>query len=423
MLCLLDLRGTSVKPQPLLYTLLNWDHNAIKSSQEHFDFFWPQPQSGIPALIQGLKSAAYSTGTENHELKDKPQRPWIVHIDRQYPSDWGLHRVPYWKPAPSNDRLPWYSDDYSDVDTSGEDGLFVGEGGFYSGSDSDESFGTEEGDLSPGEVGPSSPLEPTSSVFGDHETSTPPRMDSASIATGINDAVSSDTSDDDIGETQSPSHHMVRTVASQPSPTDPSQLVAEVAARGPAGFAPGVPHFYSARAQAGLAPPKTRKRRRRYSSASSESYDSEEEQEKEAELRRERIESISVGDWELMLLREPPEWCETEALMTAVRTRRQHRPQNAVAKPDLSSAKKRKVGAGEMAARWAQIKASSKPPSQAPSQLVTSRDTSLSRPTTNTQTHALITQTPASTKGGIPVRRTTLGRAPRPPGTIVRKPR
>lgn len=116
----LDLRGTLVKPQPLLHTLLNWDYNTIKPPREHFDFFWPHPQSGIPALIQDLQSAAYSTRTESYDLKDKPQRPWVIHVDRQYPSNWGLHRIPYWKSAPSNNRFPWYSDDYSDGDVSGE---------------------------------------------------------------------------------------------------------------------------------------------------------------------------------------------------------------------------------------------------------------------------------------------------------------
>ncbi|CAE6459169.1 unnamed protein product [Rhizoctonia solani] len=403
MLCLLDLRGTSVKPQPLLYTLLNWDYNTIKPPREHFDFFWPHPQSSIPALIQDLKSSAYSTRTENHDSKDKPQKPWVIHIDRQYPSNWGLHRLPYWKPAPSDNRLPWYSGDYSDGDVSGEDGLFIDGGGFYGGSDSGESFGTEEEELSPEEVDPSSPLEPTSSNFGDYETSTPSRMDPTLMTAGINDTVSFDTTDNNTSEIQSPSNRIVPAAASQSSPITPSQLVAEVAAHESASSTPGVPHFYNARAQAGLAPPKARKRRRRYSSASSESYDSDEEREKEkkmeTELREERMKSISDRDWQLMLLREPPEWRTTETLMTTVRTCKQHRPQNAATQPHPSSAKKRKVDAGEMATRWAQIKASRKPPSQDPSQPATSRHISISHSTTNTQTHTPTTQAPTSTEG------------------------
>lgn len=141
-----------------------------------------------------------------------------------------------------------------------------------------------EEELSPEEVDPSSPLEPTSSNFGDYDTSTPSRMDPTSMTTGTNNTVSFDMADNNASETQSPPHRIVPAAASQSSPITPSQLVAEVAARESAGSTPGVPHFYNARAQAGLAPPKARKRRRRYSSASSESYDSDEEREKEERM-------------------------------------------------------------------------------------------------------------------------------------------
>ncbi|KDN45163.1 hypothetical protein RSAG8_05078, partial [Rhizoctonia solani AG-8 WAC10335] len=383
---------------------------------------WPQPQFGIPALIQDLKAAAYSIVTERHEPNDELQRPWIVHIDRQYPSDWGLQRKPHWKPAPSENRLPWYSDGYSDVDMLEADGLFIDGDDFGNDSGSAESFDEAEADLSPSEVDPSSPLEPTSSIFGGDETSTLSRVGPISIPScAINNAAPSGTSDSNASNTQPPSRSIISTAASQLSPTDPNQLVVEVIAHESAGPAPGVPHFYGARAQAGLAPPKARKRRRRYSSASSESYDSDEEREKEekmeAELQRRQMEDISDKDWQLMLLREPPEWSAAETLIATVRTWKQHQSQNTPTPPDLSSAKKRKAGTGEAAARWAQIIASRKRPSQS----ATPQHTNATSLGTSSQIHPPIV--PTSTPGDrVPVRRTTLGRAPRPPGTIVRKP-
>ncbi|KAH7339627.1 hypothetical protein B0J17DRAFT_627693 [Rhizoctonia solani] len=438
MLCLLDLRGTLVEPQRQLYGQLNWDRNTIKSPREHFDFFWPQPQSNIPALIQDMNSAAYSTGIEYHRSKsesnDQPQRPWIIHIDRQYPSNWGLHRKPYWKSIPSNGRLPWYLSDYSDYSDDSNDSdedvfepdrLFIDGETLYGGSDSEGSLDMEEADLSSGEFDPSSPLQPTSSIFGDDETSTLSIMEVVSTISGRNDIISSGAFGSNAGQTHFPSRPVAPTTASQPAPTNPNQLVAEVVAQELAGLEPGVPRFYDARAQAGLAPPKARKRRKMYSSASSESYDSDEDREKvekmEAEIRRRQVESVSDKGWQLMLLREPPEWAATEILIDTVRARKQHRAQGVPTQPAISSAKKRKVDGGEMAARWAQMKASNKPPSQVANQSVTSHHMNVAR-ATNSHTHSLNVQTPASTQGEqAPMRRATLGRAPRPPGTIIRK--
>ncbi|CAE7181709.1 unnamed protein product [Rhizoctonia solani] len=194
MLCLLDLRGTKVEPCWSAYRLLNWDRGHVLPSREHFDFFWPQPQFGIPALIQRLKPTAYSNGTGDHGPGNKPPVPWIIHIDRQYPSDWGLNRVPYWKPAPSTNHLPWYSYDHSeyysdgcyldgyysdgyDMDMLGEDGLSIDSDNSGNDSDSGESLGEAE-ELSQSEFDPSSPLGPTSSIFeGDEPSSTLSVMD------------------------------------------------------------------------------------------------------------------------------------------------------------------------------------------------------------------------------------------------------
>ncbi|CAE6418685.1 unnamed protein product [Rhizoctonia solani] len=430
MLCLLDLRGTKVEPHRSMRRLLSWNCDLLPP-QEHFDFFWPQPQFGIPALIQDLKSTAYSITAVSHESDEKLQRPWIVHIDRQYPSDWGLRRRPHWERAPSSNHLPWYqdsydsdeyySDGYSDMDMFETDGPLMDGDGFGSGSDSGESFEEAEAEISPDEFDPSSPLEPASSIFeGDeNSTSTSSRVDPTSTNVRMNEAASSGTSD-----SNALSRPVVPTAAPQLSSTELDRLVAEIAAYESAGPAPGVPNFYNPRVQAELAPPKVRKRRRRYSSASSESYDSDEEREKEkkmeAELRRRRMEAISNKDWQLMLLREPPEWCETDTLVTTVRTWKQSRSQNAPAQPDLSSAKKRKVDTSGPAAMWAHIRASR--PSGPPNQSAAPHKAKTPSSGTSTQIRPPVAQASSSTLGGqAPARRATLGRAPRPPGTIVRK--
>ncbi|KEP53633.1 hypothetical protein V565_027980 [Rhizoctonia solani 123E] len=435
MLCLLDLRGTKVEPHQSMHRLLNWNRSCVLSAQEHFDFFWPQPQVGIPAQIQDLKPSAYSIVEGGDKPENERQRPWIIHIDRQYPSDWGLHRKPHWKPPPSN-TLPWYSYDYSDgysdndsdIDMFEADGLFIDGDNFDNGLDSGDSFDEAETELSPSESGPSSPLEPTPSIFGDDETLTSPRLDPASMTTGATNAASPGNSGINAAETQSTSRSIVPTIAPQPTPTDLNQLMALIVGHESASPAPGVPHFYNARVQAELAPPKARKRRRRYSSASSESYDSDEEREKEKkmedELQRRRMEAISDKDWQRMLLRQPPEWSEAETLITTVRALKQYRSGDVPAQPDLSTAKKRKVGTSEAAARWAQMKASSKGPSQVPSQSTVPQQINTIGLRTSSQIRPPVTQisTPTPTDRA-PVRRTTLGRAPRPPGSIVRKPR
>ncbi|CAE6430444.1 unnamed protein product [Rhizoctonia solani] len=407
MLCLLDLRGTSISPLKPIHTLLNWDPTTILLSRDHLDFFWPQPQSRIPILIHGLEDITCPSKAEASGLDDKPKQPWIVHVDRQYPSNQGLNRRAYWKPTRPSDYLPWYSYDYSDEDEFVEEELAYGEYDAYADSGLNSNFSGTDGsgdlDLSYKEFSPSSPLEPTSSLFGDDEASISLGMDSALIDSEQNNAIHSNTPGNANGR-QSPCN-------------DLNQLAAEVIAQESQELVAGVPHFYDPRAQAGLAPPRMRKRRRRYSSASSESYDSDEEREAE---RRRQIESISDQDWPLMLLRNPQEWVTTKTLQTMASAHKSSRPQNAPKQSDLSYTKKRKVSTSQMAARWARIKASNKPLSQSSNQPQTLQYTNITHSTQALQIRPPITQAPIQAQGGqAQVRRTTLGRAPRPPGTIL----
>jgi hypothetical protein len=242
-------------------------------------------------------------------------------------------------------------------------------------------------------------------LYGDDEGPISSGMDSTLVNSGGNGTILSNIPGGYANERQSPGN-------------DLDQLVAEVVVQDSVEPVPGVPHFYNSRAQAGLAPPKVRKRRRTYSSASSESYDSDEERGAE---KRMQIEAISDEDWPLMLLRTPQKWATTEALQAMVRTQRPSQ-QNIPKQPDLSSAKKRKVGTGETAALWAHIKTSNKSLGQSSSQSQ-ALQSATTHSTQSRQIRPPTTQIPVSKQGErIQVRRTTLGRAPRPPGTIVRRP-
>ncbi|GAB1521325.1 hypothetical protein RhiTH_004419 [Rhizoctonia solani] len=409
----LHLRETSVSPLKGIHATLNWDSTSILPSRDHLDFFWPQPQSRIPILIHNLESAASSCWAEDPALDDKPKKPWIIHVDRQYPSSQGLHRRAYWKPARPNDHLPWYSYEFSDEEEFVEEGLDFDDYGTRTDSGSDlgsnsrisSSSGSEHPDLSQEEFNPSSPIEPTSSLFGDNELPTPLRMDSTLI----------DPEDTEATPSNADSSHANE---SRPPRNDLDQLAAEVIAKEAVESANNVPHFYDPRAQAGLAPPKMRKRRRRYSSASSESYDSDEEREAE---RRFEIECISNQDWPLMLLRKPQEWA-TETLQAMTRAHKPNHSQSELGRPGLSCTKKRKVGANEMARRWAYIKASNKPLAQPPNQDQALQHATIVRSSQPPQMHPHTTQAPPQIQDGrAHVRRTPLGRAPRPPGTIIRR--
>ncbi|KAF8757322.1 hypothetical protein RHS01_03855 [Rhizoctonia solani] len=373
----LDLRETSVSPLKGIHATLNWDSTSILPSRDHLDFFWPQPQSRIPILIHNLESAASSCWAEDPALDDKPKKPWIIHVDRQYPSSQGLHRRAYWKPARPNDHLPWYSYEFSDEEEFVEEGLDFDDYGTRTDSGSDlgsnsrisSSSGSEHPDLSQEEFNPSSPIEPTSSLFGDNELPTPLRMDSTLI----------DPEDTEATPSNADSSHANE---SRPPRNDLDQLAAEVIAKEAVESANNVPHFYDPRAQAGLAPPKMRKRRRRYSSASSESYDSDEEREAERSL------IILKANWGDLVF----------------------------------PAQKEKVGANEMARRWAYIKASNKPLAQPPNQDQALQHATIVRSSQPPQMHPHTTQAPPQIQDGrAHVRRTPLGRAPRPPGTIIRR--
>lgn len=183
------------------------------------------------------------------------------------------------------------------------------------------------------------------------------------------------------------------------------------------GSVAGVPHFYDARAQAGLAAPQKRKRHTRYSWESSPSYDSEEER------RKIELSARSSTSLKLMLLRKPPPWSTTEQLVASASQKlasQQVQPQPST----VVSAKKRKVDASGAMAMWAQIKASNKKPGESsgqsstatvPARLVTASKIPA------TQSNTLPQAPTGKPMDDNPVRRTPLGRAPRPPGTVVRK--
>lgn len=183
--------------------------------------------------------------------------------------------------------------------------------------------------------------------------------------------------------------------------------------------------FYNTRAQAGLALPQ--KRRRTHSPGfSSEYYDSEEERKLDLQV---------LGDPALMLLRNPPPWRTLESLIAsrlkpAVLPKVKPERQGVLADPRPATAhlaKKRKTGMGGAMGIWNQIKASSKTPSQvapasnlATAPASTEVNVTSARPALRGQ--PLLSQTQSSQKqDDKPVRRTTLGRAPRPPGTIIWK--
>lgn len=180
--------------------------------------------------------------------------------------------------------------------------------------------------------------------------------------------------------------------------------------------------FYNPRVQADLALPQ--KRRRAYSPDYSETCDYEEERKLDLQV---------LGDPGLMLLRNPPPWRTPQSLTAS------HRMPVSVVKPKPDShgglvdpkppvthlAKKRKTGMGGAMGIWNQIKASSKTPSQSTSGSVsapasTHTSTTSTKPTLGGR-QVVPKIEPLQKQDNKPVRRTTLGRAPRPPGTIVWK--
>jgi hypothetical protein len=188
--------------------------------------------------------------------------------------------------------------------------------------------------------------------------------------------------------------------------------------------AEAIPGFFNSRVQAGLAAPK-RKLTTRDSSESLESHDSEDGP------KRRKMNLSGLGDVELLLLRKPPPWSIVERIVAAKRkaatlTNVKVHSQDGTGKPEVpvaQLAKKRKVSSDGALAAWNLIKASSSKKSTPPSSSSGSPLTVPPRATNASQASQVRSPAvPQPSQGqDKPVRRTTLGRAPRAAGTSLWK--
>ncbi|KAF8608922.1 hypothetical protein BDV93DRAFT_212994 [Ceratobasidium sp. AG-I] len=473
MLCIVDLRGSSVGITHALDVL--WLDSTYLPSSSHPELFAPHPQHRVPALLQALRSSAFLHSTNDSNA----QEPYVIHVDRQRPK--AIGRFPrssgnpvsrlganayyvdsrYQPPSPEPERRSMeYSrgvqrDYYGGCGDEYENGYGYEDEDEYDPHDPwDPDEDHERPEFRPHDEGSFESLEETNSQLSadqDRSSSSPvflPRFESLSPSPPIPEDVPSPQEPivPHLGEHEEPSYSSPQdpsttapsTAANSPSPSSASERSMSIITVSdsnsdddlfpgtsfePLVQAQAASQFYNPRAQAGLAPPQ--KRRRTYSPNHSEDYDSEEERKLDLQV---------LGDPRLMLLRDPPPWRAIEILSALQRkpvylSKTKPEGQGGVAdpKPPLAHlAKKRKTGMGGAMGIWNQIKAASKAPLQptggpisapTPSQASTTstRPTLGGRPLVPPKAELLQKQ------DDKPVRRTTLGRAPRPPGTIVRK--
>lgn len=462
-----DLRESSVRPSQAMDTV--WIGSTFLPISDHPELFAPHPQHRIPALLQKLSHTTFP-----HSKDDtKAQEPYVIHVDRERPK--AIHRYPpprvsavsriapktfyvddaYTSPSPEPE---WKKTEYSgreqrdpvdiyDFDSGSEYGHGdacdhddsrnlndeASESGF-SEEDLAETFEEPDSRDSPvQDPSSSSPvflprfesLSPSPPLLED--TSPPqkptpfhPSAHNKSSSSSHGEDPSTASNDPDPVPTSEPAMSAISV-----SDNDSDNEILHEALFESLVQAQTASQFYNPRAQAGLAPPQ--KRRRTHSPGfSSEYYDSEEER---------KLDLRVLGDPTLMLLRNPPPWHTLESLVASrlkpvVPPKVKPESQGVLADPKPATAhlaKKRKTGMGGAMGIWSQIKASSKPPSQvapvsnlATAPASTEANATSARPTLRGQT--LLSQTKSSQKqDDKPVRRTTLGRAPRPPGTTIWK--
>ncbi|KAG8757724.1 hypothetical protein FRC12_010224, partial [Ceratobasidium sp. 428] len=186
-----------------------------------------------------------------------------------------------------------------------------------------------------------------------------------------------------------------------------------------------IPGFFNPRVQAGLAPPK-RKRGHRYSE-SSKSNDSQGSL--EGDHKKQRTILSSLGDVELLLLRRPPSWSTAQKLVAARQKTKasagfQSRDQSGTNKSVLGSAqlakKKESVLDGGRAA-WNRIKESSSKKSLSPSSIANLKAITSPPAISQSQASPSVTLSQPSRAQDKSTRRTTIGRPPKAPGTVVWK--
>ncbi|KAG8687283.1 hypothetical protein FRC08_012068 [Ceratobasidium sp. 394] len=456
LLCALDLRETSVRPSQLKATF--WPQSTLLPVSENMEYFAPCPQHRIPELLQELEKSSFL-----HSQNDpKAKAPYVIHVDRVSPNSYGnrlfrssagVSRIAenaYYVTDYDDNGYPdsrfdgwWSEDEQSSVDS--EDLQSMNEDD--SGSDISDTSSTSEDSPEPAESQDASPTdqEPMpSSPIGTRtiQSSSSPVPDlpagdlsaerSAMSSTGLNELVQNDThtaseedEEDTLNSQDSPrhthnSHPTEETLGS--SKSDSSDVfLDDILDLETGNTAQAIPGFFNPRAQAGLAPPK-RKRRRRYSSESSRSYDSEEEHKKQ------RTNLSSFGDVELLLLRRPPPWSTVQKLIVAKQkikasAQLQSWGQGGAGQSgvSLSQPAQKKATPGGAKAVWNLIRASSSKKSTLPSSSPSSMPAS-SRPAINAgRAFPLATLSQPSQAQAKPVRRTTLGRSPKAPGTVVWK--
>ncbi|KAG8695642.1 hypothetical protein FRC09_009021 [Ceratobasidium sp. 395] len=184
--------------------------------------------------------------------------------------------------------------------------------------------------------------------------------------------------------------------------------------------------FFNPRVQAGLAPPK-RKRGHRYSSESSKSNDSEGNL--EGDHKKQRTILSSLGNVELLLLRRPPSWSTAQKLVAARQKIKasagfQSRDQSGTNKSVLGSAqlakKKESILDGGRAA-WNRIKESSSKKSLSPSSIANLKAITSPSAISQSQASPSVTLSQPLSAQDKSTRRTTIGRPPKAPGTVVWK--
>ncbi|KAG8690980.1 hypothetical protein FRC08_010305 [Ceratobasidium sp. 394] len=486
LLCVLDLRGTSVQPSQLKASF--WPQSTLLPVSENMEYFAPCPQHRIPELLQELEKSSFL-----HSQGDaKAKAPYVIHVDRIRPSSYGnrsfrgsagVSRIAenayhvsstYVQPSdreekywPRYERPQYYSEDDYDDNGYSYSGFDVPDNGWWSederssdsedlqsineddsgGDISDTSSSSEDSpepaesqDASPTdqEPIPSSPIstrtiQSSSSPVPDLPVGDWSAERSAMSPTGLNELIQNDAhtaleddEEDSLNAQDSPrpthNSHPTEEIILGSSESDSSDVVLDdVIDRETRNAAQAIPGFFNPRAQAGLAPP-TRKRPRRYSFESSRSYDSEEEHKKQ------RTNLSILGDVELLLLRRPPPWSTVQKLIVAKQKIKasaelQSRGQGGAGQSGVSLAQpaQKKATPDGAKAVWNLIRASSSKKSTLPSSSSGSMPASSRPAITAGRAFPLAALSQPSQAQAKPVRRTTLGRPPKAPGTVVWK--
>ncbi|KAG8746328.1 hypothetical protein FRC10_005317 [Ceratobasidium sp. 414] len=476
LLCVLDLRETSVRPSQLKAAF--WPQSALLPVLENVEYFAPYPQYKVPELLQKLEKSSFLHSQNDSEAKV----PYVIHIDRVRPESYGyrssrgsdrVSRIAenayhvsstYVQPSDREERNrpryerpqdPWNvcDDDYFASYASEElDNGLLSEDEQFSDSEDLQGMGEDDSDgnlsdtsssgdspdpIMSRDASPPTYQEPMpSSPISTRTVQSPSPAPSllaggpspewpTALPTGLNELPQTTThmaGSDGQGDSPNTQNSLRLTPNSEdilePSDDDSSDVfLDDVLNRESENAAQVIPGFFNSRAEAGLAPPK-RKRTRRYSSETSRSYDSEEES------KRQRTNLSSLGDVKLLLLRRPPPWSTVQKLIVAKQKIKasvglQSRGQGGTGEsPPAQLAQKKVIPDGDKA-MWNLIRASSTkkpiPPSSSSGPTPAGSRSAINA----SQASRLATPPQPSQAQDKPVRRTTIGRPPKAPGTVI----